>query len=40
MESIVFSNQGLKNLDVVDVELKNKSKTVVHLDMSNNYLTY
>ncbi len=39
MESILLSNQGLKTLDIVDVELKNKAKTVVHIDLSNNYLT-
>jgi hypothetical protein len=36
---IVLSNQGLKNLDVIDIELKNKSKTVIQLDLSNNHLT-
>jgi hypothetical protein len=36
---IVLSNQGLKNLDVIDIELKNKSKTVIQIDLSNNYLT-
>ena len=39
MESIVLSGQGLKNLDIIDIELKNKSKTAVHIDLSHNYLT-
>ena len=38
MESIVLSGQNLKNLDIVDIELKNKSKSVVQIDLSNNYL--
>jgi hypothetical protein len=38
MESIIVTNQGLKNLDVVDIELKNKAKTVVQIDLSHNYL--
>lgn len=38
MESIILTNQGLKNLDIVDVDLKKKAKTVVQIDMSHNYL--
>lgn len=36
---IVLSNQGIKNLDSIEIELKNKYKTVIQIDLSNNYLT-
>lgn len=39
MESLLLSGKGLKTLDPVESDFKNKSKTVAHIDLSNNYLT-
>lgn len=38
MESLILSNHSLKNLDLVDVKIKESSKTAVYLDLSNNFL--
>lgn len=38
MESLFLSNQYLKNLDLVEVEIKSNSKSVIYFDLSNNYL--
>lgn len=40
MESLILSNHSLQNLDLVDVEIKQSSKTAVYLDLSNNFLKY
>lgn len=40
MESLILSNHSLKNLDLVDIEIKQSSKSVVYLDLSNNFLEY
>jgi len=38
MESLILSNQSLKNLDIVDIEIKQSSKFAAYIDLSNNYL--
>lgn len=38
MQSLLYSGKGLKNIDSIENELINKSKTVSHLDLSNNSL--
>ena len=38
MESLIFSNQGLKDIDTIDIELKKRSKEILYLDLSKNYL--
>jgi hypothetical protein len=39
MESLILSSQALKNLDEIDVELRTRTKTLMYLDLSGNYLT-
>jgi hypothetical protein len=38
MESLIFSNQGLKDIDSIDIELRKRSKDILYLDLSKNYL--
>ncbi len=38
MESLVLSNQSLKNLDTVEAQIKQSIKTAAYLDLSNNYI--
>lgn len=40
MESLILSNQSLKNFDMVDVEIRTKAKSLLYMDLSNNYLEY
>lgn len=37
-ENFTLSNKGLKNLDLVEGELKSYSKTLLYLDLSQNCL--
>ena len=38
MDSIVYSGKNLKNLETIENDLKSKSKNLIHLDLSVNYL--
>jgi len=36
--SFVLSGQGIKSLEILEIEILNKSKTLVYIDLSNNQL--
>jgi len=38
MESFVLSNQSLRNLDMIEADIKLSLKTAAYLDLSNNIL--
>ena len=40
MESIVYSGEGLRSIEGLEKDLKNKAKTVIHIDLSNNSIRY
>jgi hypothetical protein len=38
MQSLLYSGKGLNNIETIENELISKSKTLSHLDLSNNHL--